>query len=65
MTERFDRPSAVTHKDGEVIVRGPDDVAVSFTPEAALATANRLESEAMDALLERGNTVVKPPAKAG
>ena len=35
-------PSEVTAVDGEVIVDGPDGVAVSMTPEAAAETSDRL-----------------------
>lgn len=35
-------PSDVSAEDGEVIVEGPDGVAVSFTPEAANETSERL-----------------------
>lgn len=35
-------PSEVTAEDGEVIVDGPDGVAVSMTPEAAAETSHRL-----------------------
>lgn len=35
-------PSSVAAEDGAVIVDGPDGVAVSLTPEAALKTSDRL-----------------------
>ena len=35
-------PSDVTAEEGEVQVDGPDGVAVSFTPDAALETSDRL-----------------------
>ena len=35
-------PSEVTAEDGQVIVDGPDGVAVSMTPEAAAETSHRL-----------------------
>jgi hypothetical protein len=38
----YSEPSEVTAEDGEVIVDGPDAVAVSLTPEAAIETSNRL-----------------------
>jgi len=57
-------PSNVSHEQGEVIVDGPDGVAVSLTPEAALITAGRLETEAIDALLERNRTEIVPPPAA-
>lgn len=37
-----DEASRVQAVDGEVIVDGPDGVAVTFTPEAALETGQRL-----------------------
>ncbi|EZP57356.1 MULTISPECIES: hypothetical protein [Sphingomonas] len=61
MTPPYSQPSSVTHDQGEIIVDGPDGVAVSLTPEAALITAGRLETEAIEALLERGKTVVTKP----
>jgi hypothetical protein len=38
----YDTPSDVTAEEGEVIVDGPDGVAVSLTPDAALETSDRL-----------------------
>ena len=37
-----DEPSRVAAEDGTVIVDGPDGVAVSLTPEAAIETSDRL-----------------------
>ncbi len=37
-----DEPSKVAAEDGTVIVDGPDGVAVSLTPEAAIETSDRL-----------------------
>ena len=37
-----DEPSEVDAEEGEVIVDGPDGVAVSLTPEAADETSDRL-----------------------
>lgn len=37
-----DEPSKVTAEGGVVIVDGPDGVAVSLTPEAAIETSDRL-----------------------
>ncbi|MEA1082862.1 hypothetical protein ACLBWH_03470 [Sphingomonas sp. M6A6_1c] len=64
MTTPYNTPSSVSHENGEIIVDGPDGVAVSLTPEAALITAGRLETEAIDALIERGKTVTTKPAEA-
>jgi len=38
----YDTPSEVTAAEGEVMVDGPDGVAVSLTPEAAMETSDRL-----------------------
>ena len=59
MTVPEAKPSVVTHEGSEILIDGPDGVASSLTPEAALVTAARLEAEAVDALIERGHTV--PP----
>ena len=37
-----DEPSEVDAEDGQVIVDGPDAVAVSLTPDAAAETSQRL-----------------------
>jgi hypothetical protein len=37
-----DTPSEVSAEEGEVIVDGPDGVAVSLTPDAAIETSERL-----------------------
>jgi hypothetical protein len=42
MDKAHDQPSEVTAEEGEVIVEGPDGVAVSFTPDAAAETSERL-----------------------
>jgi hypothetical protein len=38
----YDQASDVASEDGEVAVDGPDGVAVSLTPEAAVETGHRL-----------------------
>lgn len=38
----YDEPSTVEAEDGEVHVEGPDGVAVSLTPGAAIETSERL-----------------------
>ena len=38
----YDEASEVSAEDGEVIVKGPDAVDVSLTPEAAETTSDRL-----------------------
>jgi hypothetical protein len=38
----YDEPSKIKAKDGEVVVDGPDGVAVTLTPDAAIETSHRL-----------------------
>ena len=38
----YDEPSQVEAEEGDVVVDGPDGVAVSLTPEAAIETSERL-----------------------
>ena len=38
----WNEPSEVEAEDGEVVVDGPDGVALSFTPAAAIETSERL-----------------------
>ena len=45
----YDEPSHVAAEEGEVIVDGPDGVAVSLTPEAAAETSERLMEGAVEA----------------
>jgi len=45
----FAEPSEVNAEQGEVIVEGPDGVAVTLTPEAAEETARRLARAANEA----------------
>ena len=40
--EIHDQPSEVSAEQGEVMVDGPDGVAVSLTPDAAAETSQRL-----------------------
>jgi hypothetical protein len=54
--ELFSTPSDVTAEDGDVIVDGPDGVAISFTPEAADETSSRLLFNAAKA---RGQQIEK------
>jgi hypothetical protein len=42
----FAQPSEVNAEEGDVIVEGPDGVAVTLTPEAAEETAKRLKAAA-------------------
>jgi hypothetical protein len=45
----YDVPSEVAAEDGAVIVDGPNGVAVSLTPDAALETSDRLLNGALEA----------------
>ena len=45
----FGEPSEVIVEEGEVIVVGPDGVAVTLTPDAAEETARRLAEAAAEA----------------
>ena len=52
----YDEASHVEAADGDVVVDGPDGVAISFTPKAAIETSDRL----MDAgLTAQGQRVAK------
>jgi hypothetical protein len=48
-----EQPSAVAAEDGDVLVKGPDDVDVGLTPEAAEETSNRLLEGSMKARGQR------------
>lgn len=50
-------PSDVAAEQGEVIVEGPDGVAVTLTPDAAEETARRMLAAAAEARQQAG-----PPA---
>jgi hypothetical protein len=47
------QPSAVTAEEGDVLVKGPDDVDVALTPDAAEETSNRLLEGSMKARGQR------------
>jgi hypothetical protein len=57
----YNIPSEVSAEEGDVIVDGPDGVAVSLTPEAALETSQRLLEGGLMAQGQR----VKSRSKAG
>jgi hypothetical protein len=40
--ETYDEPSKVAAEEGAVVVDGPDGVAITLTPEAAIETSQRL-----------------------
>ncbi len=64
-----DEPSIVTAENGEVIVDGPDGVAISMTPEAAAETSDRLlhgAAQAQGQAMERQRLIDEQKArKAG
>jgi chemotaxis response regulator CheB len=49
----FDDASQVAADGGEVIVDGPDGVAVSLTPEAAIETGEKLQDKGLEAAGQR------------
>jgi len=49
----YDEPSKVTAEEGEVLVDGPDGVAVALTPEAAAETSDRLLAGAAEGAGQR------------
>lgn len=55
MTEKqiHEKPSVVTAEEGDVLMKGPDDVDVGLTPEAAEETSNRLLEGSMKARGQR------------
>lgn len=62
----FDSPSQVSAEDGNVIVDGPDGVAITMSPAAAEETANRLLSAVAEARSqdagESASRSPRPPA---
>jgi hypothetical protein len=58
-------PSEVTAEEGEVVVDGPDGVAVSLTPEAAIETSDRLLDAALMAQGQRVDKRRKPHPPEG
>lgn len=49
----YHEPSSVTAEEGDVLVKGPDDVDVGMSPEAAEETSNRLLEGSMKARGQR------------
>lgn len=49
----YEQPSSVTAEEGDVLVKGPDNVDVGLTPEAAEETSNRLLEGSMKARGQR------------
>ncbi|CUS44524.1 MAG: hypothetical protein V4610_21470 [Pseudomonadota bacterium] len=48
-TKAHDVPTTVTAEQGEVMLDGPDGLAVSFTPEAASKSASAIAAAADEA----------------
>lgn len=53
MAKIYDEPTVATSEGTIVTLDGPDGVAVSLTPEAALKTASRIDEAAVEALLAK------------
>jgi hypothetical protein len=58
----YDTPSKVSAEAGEVMIDGPDGVAFSLTPEAAVETSDRLLEQAA---LARGQEMMDRKRKEG
>jgi hypothetical protein len=58
-TKAHDVPTTVTAEEGEVMLDGPDGLAVSFTPDAASKSAAAIAAAASKAQLQSGR--VKAP----
>lgn len=61
-TKSHDTPSDVDAEAGEVLVEGPDGVVISFTPDAATETGQRLQGGADKARDQRDGK--RPPFDA-
>lgn len=62
MKEVFDEPSKAEVTQGAVLVTGPDSVDVAMTPAAALRSAERISSAAVEALIDAHGNKGKPGA---
>ena len=59
----FDEAITTSAVDGEVVLIGPDRLAISITPAAAMETARRLAASAEEALRQpRGDSSGDPPS---
>lgn len=58
-TKAHDVPTTVTAEEGEVMLDGPDGLAVSFTPDAASKSAIAIAAAASEAQRQCGE--VKTP----
>lgn len=57
----FSEPMNVRAVDGEVVIIGPDSVAVSLTPAAAEESARRLQAAAAEARDTGGEPLIPLP----
>ncbi len=58
--EPYDEASSVAAEEGEVMVNGPDGVAVSLTPDAAVETSHRLLEAGVTAQGQKREQKSKP-----
>lgn len=49
MSDAFDEPMTVTAVEGEVVILGPEAIALALTPDAAEESARRLMTAAAQA----------------
>jgi hypothetical protein len=61
--ELHDEPSDVSAEKGQVVVDGPDGVAVNMTPEAAVETSHRLLDKGTEAAGQRRFRETDPSRK--
>jgi hypothetical protein len=57
----YAEPMTVRCIEGEVVILGPDAVAVSLTPAAAEESARRLEAAAVEARRHQDDAAPRPP----
>lgn len=50
----YDEPGVASVEDGHVVLDGPDGIAITLTPEAAIATGESLARAGRDALEQGG-----------
>ena len=59
----YDRSTEATAEEGEVMLDGPDGLAISLTPEAAVRTAQSIHAAAGQATLQRDARDKSPPGE--
>jgi len=64
MSRPIAAPADVIVEDGYVVLDGPQGLAVTFTPEAAIETAARMEAAATLAVLHQGFALVPSATNA-